>query len=90
MKCTLVSPTGYRSKSIKVGVSWTYLLFGGWALLFSGKWILILVELILDVLTSVTGISGVLLVVYHIYLFFFGNKTYIQYLKYKGWTEASE
>lgn len=91
MKVHLVNPKNNRAKAIKLGVSWVYLFFGGWALLFSGKWIYIGVEVVLDILTGVSaGAASPLLGIYHLFLFFFGNKSYARYLLSKGWQPAHD
>ncbi len=90
MHVQLYNPKNNNIKSIKWGVSWTYLIFGGWALLFSGKWILIGVELVLNMLIAAAGVGAPLTGIYHVYLFFFGNKTYARHLLSKGWRPSND
>lgn len=90
MEIFLVNPNTNARKAIKAGVSWVYLFFGGWALLFQGRWMYIAIELVLDVIsTKVKGLA-VVLVIYHIFLFFSGNKSYARHLVKKGWQPADE
>lgn len=86
MKVHLVNPNDNRTKSIKWGVSWVYFIFGGWALLFSGKWLYIGFEWVFDIVMGATGGAAAPLVfLYHLFLFFFGNKSYARHLLSKGW-----
>lgn len=87
----LRNPKNGNIKEIKRGVSWVYLIFGGWALLFSGRWLYILVELILNILIAAAGTGAPLTIIYHIFLFLFGNRFYANYLVHKkGWVPVSE
>ena len=91
MKVHLINPKNNHAKSIKWGVSWVYLIFGGWALLFSGKWLYIGLEIVFDIVAGVTaGAASPLVFLYHLFLFLFGNKSYARYLHNKGWEPAGE
>lgn len=84
MKVHLYNPDNNKTKTIKWGVSWVYLIFGGWALLFSGRWLFIGIELLFEILIAV-GIGIPLCLIWHVVLFFWGNKLYAHYLVRKGW-----
>lgn len=86
----LVNRKNNRVKEIKMGVSWVYLFFGGWALLFSGRWIFIGIEIALNVAIALLGVGLPLTAIYHVFLFFFGNKSYAHYLVSKGWEPDSD
>lgn len=87
----LKNPKNGAVKTIKWGVSWAYLFFGGWALLFSGRWIFIGIEIALNIAIALAGVGAPLTVIYHIFLFLFGNKSYARYLRNtKGWEPVSE
>lgn len=89
MRVHLVNSKNQHIKEIKWGVSWVYLIFGGWALLFGGRFIYIVIEAILNILAAVSaGTLAPLTVVYHIFLFLFGNKVYARYLLHRGWEPA--
>ena len=92
MKVALYNPKTNRSISIKWGVSWTYLIFGGLALLFQRRWIYMLVEICLIAMFKLTEhrLFSVILFLYHVTLFLFGNKIYARYLLDKGWKPANE
>lgn len=83
-RVNLRNPLNNKVRTIKWGVSWSYLIFGGWALLFGGKFLWLLLEVFADAL-ALTGVGAVVPVIYHIFLFLFGNKAYARHLYKKGW-----
>lgn len=89
MKINLISPDGKRNKSFKYGVSWCYLIFGGWYSLFKKQWTIIGIEIILNVLIA-AGVGLPLTVIYHVLLWLCGNKMYAKYLVRNGWEPAGE
>lgn len=86
----LYNPSNNRARKIKWGVSWTYFFFGGLALLFSGRWLYIIIELVLLMLNVKQPVGAILISMYHLYLFLFGNKSYARHLISKGWKPSDE
>lgn len=86
----LKNPRNGAVKTIKWGVSWVYLFFGGWALLFSGRWIFIILEIVLNIAVAAAGIGIPATGIYHLLLFLIGNKSYARWLKSRGWEPVSE
>lgn len=98
MKICIYNPTTNRSRCIKWGVSWLYLFFGGWAAVFQRQWALVVVEVVLTALVNITKSSegsfsitcAVALALFHVLMFFSGNKIYARYLVSKGWQPADD
>ena len=59
-------------------------------MLFQARWIFFFGELILLALCSLWGKFAVLLTIYHLVLWFCGNKVYAKYLLRHGWTPVSD
>ena len=86
---TIYNPKSGLMKRMKYGWSWLYLLFGGWALLFRGQWVYLLIEFVLNVLCTKGLLHWSLIGGYHTFLFFFGNKLHVKHLVNKGWRPAT-
>lgn len=87
MTLDLVSPKG-KIKKCKVGVSWTFLFFGPFVMLFRADWVSLLILAIVNYF--VANINSVAPFLVAVFVMLTYNNYYIKRLLKAGWEPANE